>query len=45
MQEDGANSKSWGLSLRLVPVDRYIQKYEELKRKYRHFIEVQQSQI
>jgi hypothetical protein len=39
MIEDGAVF-SLGQSLRLVSVEKYSKKYEELKQKYKHFVKV-----
>ena len=39
MLEDGKNF-SLGQSLRLVSVEKYSLKYEELKKKYKHFVKV-----
>ena len=39
MIEDGAKF-SLGQSLRLVSVEKYSKKYEELKQKYKHFVKV-----
>ena len=37
--EDGGTS-SLGQSLKLVSVEKYSKKYEELKKKYKHFVKV-----
>jgi hypothetical protein len=39
MAEDGA-AFSLGQSLRLISVEEYSKKYEELKQKYKHFVKV-----
>ena len=39
MMEDGATF-SLGQSLRLISVEKYSKKYEELKQKYKHFVKV-----